>query len=333
MADLRGDLAGSILGRVGGTSMVRLSALPPRTSVAIYAKLEGENPSGSVKDRMTLYLLADALESGQLGPDAVLVEASSGNTGISLAMFGARLGLRVLITTPDNVSVERHKLMRTYGAELVLTPGEKGTDGAIERARELGASPGHVWIAQHFNPVNSLAHYETTGREVVEQLGEQGQRRLDAFVATSGTTGTLMGVSARLKEDLPGVEVVAVWPKDKVMGIRRPEGASRPGIYDEKLIDRVVEVTNQEAVDMAGAVARVEGLALGPSGGAAILAALEVAERVERERGGGVVVTLIPDWGERYLSMNYVPRGPPRTAVGTRAGNESGRAAPGVQAR
>ena len=304
--DLLDDYRGTIVARIGNTPLVRLDRINPHTRVKVFAKVEGCNPSGSVKDRLALYLLADAIRSGALKPESSVLEASSGNTGIALSMVGARLGLRVVVTVPDNVTVERHKIIGAYGARPLLTPGELGTYGAIERARELVAAnqAGLVWVAQHFNEVNSFAHYETTGVEIVQQLAQLGEHRLDAFVATSGTTGTLMGISARLKETLPKVHVVAVWPEDKIMGIRKPEGKNRPGIYRESLIDRVVEVSNKTAMDMVGKVATLEGLLLGPSGGAAIVGAVDAAQRVEAERGEGVVVVVLPDWGERYLSLD-----------------------------
>lgn len=303
--NLVSDHRGTIIARIGNTPLVRLDRVNPHTKVRVFAKVEGANPSGSVKDRLALYLLADAMSSGALKPEAAVLEASSGNTGIALSMVGARLGLRVVVTVPDNVSVERHKIIAAYGARPELTPGEKGTLGAIEKARELVASKSGelVWVAQHYNEVNSFAHYETTGAEIPRQLAELGEGRLDALVASSGTTGTLMGVSARLKEHDPKTEVVAVWPSDKIMGIRKPEGANRPGIYKESLIDRVVEVSNKDAVDMAGKVAALEGLLLGPSGGAAVIGAIDAARKLEEQRGDGVVVVILPDWGERYLSL------------------------------
>jgi cysteine synthase len=300
-----GELKGTLLERVGNTPLVRIKRVQPESKVRVYAKVEGCNPSGSIKDRIALYMLADALTSGAFKPEGSMLEASSGNTGIALSMIGAQLGLRVVITVPDNVSVERHKIIDAYGARPLLTSGERGTLGAVMRARELVQENGNLlWLAQHYNEVNSFAHYETTAAEIVAQLAQAGEKRLDAFVASSGTTGTLMGSSARLKETFPHVEVVAVWPADKIMGIRKPEGENRPSIYREALIDRVFEVTNQAANDMVAKVATLEGLLLGPSGGAAVAGALDAAARLEEREGGGVVVVVIPDWGERYLSMD-----------------------------
>jgi cysteine synthase len=291
----------SVLTSIGGTDLLELSR-SNATRARVFAKVEGQNPAGSIKDRLALYLVADAIERGGLGPNTVLVEASSGNTGIGLAMVGARLGLRVLITIPANVSEERHQLIRSYGAELLITPGSEGTSGAIERARELGATSGYFWVSQHFNEVNTLAHYETTGAEIVAGLQAANAPVPAAFVATSGTTGTLMGISLRLREAYPGVKVVSVWPSDRIMGIRKPIGDNRPTIYDESLIDEVLEVSNDEALKMVKTVAYTEGIFAGPSGGAAVVGALQVAARLG-EAPRGCVVTLLPDWGERYLSV------------------------------
>jgi cysteine synthase len=300
----------STIGLIGHTGVAELGKVNRHQPVRVLAKLEGQNPSGSVKDRLALYLVADAMERG-VAPGDTLVEASSGNTGISLAMICAQLGFRLVVTVADNVSVERFKIMRAFGVEVVLTPGELGTCGAIEKARELGERPGHFWVAQHFNHVNSFAHYETTGVEIIEQVRGLQISDLDAFVASTGTTGTLMGISARLKERFPELEVVSVWPVDKIMGIRRPEGEGKPTIYDERRIDRVVEVRSAEAMAMVRQVSAAEGILCGVSGGAAVVGALTTAERLKRELGHGTVLVLLPDWGERYLSLREYEFGTP----------------------
>lgn len=302
VAQLLREHGRSVLSLIGTSPMVELSVINRYAPVRVYAKVEALNPSGSVKDRIVLYLVADAMERGLLKPGVKVVEASSGNTGIALAMLGARLGLEVLITMPDNVTRERERLIRAYGAQVMLTPGRQGTTGAIERARDLGNQPGYVWLAQHYNLANSLAHYETTGAEIVSQIRKLEHVRLDAFVGASGTTGTLMGISVRLKQAFPDVRVVSVWPRDQIMGIRRPEGPSRPGIYDPGLVDEIIEVVNADAVEMTRVLARREGILTGPSGGAVALSAFQVAERLRREQLGGAVVALLPDSGERYLS-------------------------------
>jgi len=279
----------SILAHIGNTPLVALPSDLP--GVRLRGKLEHRNPSGSLKDRIVLYLVADALERGRLRPGGTLVEGSSGNTGISIALVGAVLGYPVRIFMPASVSVERCRLMRAFGAEVVLTPAELGTDGAIERARALSDDPRYCWLA----PVNILAHYDTTGPEILRQRPE-----VDAFVAPSGTTGTLMGSAMRLKESNPGIQVVAVWPEEWIMGLRRPEGAKRPGIYDEGWIDHVCEVSDPDAKAATRALAARTGLLLGPSSGAAWLA----ARRFARDRGVRNVVVCLPDDGNRYLSTD-----------------------------
>ncbi len=296
---------GSILHAIGDTPLVRLERLNPQGNAEICAKLESHNPSGSLKDRIVLYLIADLEQRGELTEGKTIVEASSGNTGISLAMVGAVLDYDVLITMPDDVSVERRKLIEAYGAKLRLTPGSLGTDGAIEEARRLGREEGCAWLAQHYNEANALAHYETTGSEILQQVGA---RKIAAFVATSGTTGTLMGVSKRLKEADPRTKTVAVWPEEEIMGLRRPVGESRPGIYHERWVDEIVEVRDGEAKAAAGELARSEGLLVGPSSGAAFLGALRTAERIKDAGEDTTVVVLFPDGGERYFSTDAFRR-------------------------
>jgi cysteine synthase len=280
---------------VGGTPLLEL---PPVGGVELWAKLEDRNPSGSLKDRIVLYLLADGIERGWIAPDTVLIEGTSGNTGISLAMLGAALGYRVKVFLPDNVSEERRALMEAFGAEVALTPGELGTDGAIEGARRAHDPPRSCWLAQHENPANVLAHYDTTGAELVEQCPD-----LAAFVAPTGTTGTLMGASLRLKEHDPDVEIVAVWPEEWIMGLRRPVGDKKPKIYDERWVDRVIEIADPDARAAARELARRLGLLVGPSSGAAWLAARQLAEEYASQgRSPARVVVCFPDEGARYLS-------------------------------
>ncbi len=276
-------------------------ALPsPAPGVELYAKLENRNPSGSLKDRIVLYLIADGIERGVITPDTVLVEGTSGNTGISLAMLGAALGYRVRVFMPDNVSEERRRLMEAFGAEVVLTPGELGTDGAIEAARRAHDPPRVCWLAQHENPANVWAHYDTTGAEILEQCPD-----ITAFVAPTGTTGTLMGVSMRLKEHNPDVEIVAVWPEEWIMGLRRPVGDKKPAIYDERRIDRVIEISDPDAKAATRELAQRFGLLVGPSSGAAWLAARQLAhEYAAQGRSPAKVIVCFPDEGARYLSTD-----------------------------
>ena len=285
--------------------------LPPVEGVELWAKLEGRNPSGSLKDRIVVYLIADGIERGLILPDTVLVEGTSGNTGIALAMLGAALGYSVKIFMPDNVSVERRRLMEAFGAEVVLTPGAQGTDGAIEAARRAHDPPRVCWLAQHENPANVLAHYDTTGAEILERCPD-----VAAFVAPTGTTGTLMGVSLRLKERDPEVEIVAVWPEEWIMGLRRPVGEKKPKIYDERLIDRVIEVADPDAKAAARELARRFGLLVGPSSGAAWLAAQQRAQEYASQGRRGGIVVCFPDEGARYLSTDTFLHEPKTTRGG-----------------
>jgi len=289
---------GSIIDLIGNTPLVKLQRISPYNQVEIYAKLEFCNPSGSLKDRMVLYLIADAIERGELTPDKTIVEGTSGNTGISLAMIGAVLGYKVLIIMPEDESRERRQMIEAHGARLILTRAELGTDGAVEEARKLGESSEYVWLAQHYNPANPFAHYETTGKEILEQL-----RQIDVFIAPTGTTGTLMGVSARLKERNPNTKIIAVYPKDDIAGLRRPEGETRPGIYDGTRIDEIIEITNAEALQQTRELCLREGLFAGPSSGATVAAALQVAERLAKAQKDAKIVVLLPDSGDRYLSV------------------------------
>jgi len=290
-----------------------LMELPSVGGVELWAKLENRNPSGSLKDRIVLYLLADGIERGLIEPSTVLIEGTSGNTGIALAMLGAALGYPVKIFMPDNVSAERRALMEAFGAGVALTPGELGTDGAIEAARQAHDPPRSCWLAQHENPANVLAHYDTTGAEILEQCPD-----VAAFVAPTGTTGTLMGVSLRLKERDPEVEIVAVWPEEWIMGLRCPVGDKKPKIYDERLIDRVIEIADPDAKAAARELARRFGLLVGPSSGAAWLAAQRLAREYAARGRGGRIVVCFPDEGARYLSTDTFLHESARTQNDTR---------------
>jgi len=286
----------STLSQIGHTPLLALTQAS--SQVRLWAKLENHNPSGSIKDRTVLYLVADALDTGQLQADTTLVEASSGNTGIALAALGAALGYKVCIFMPENVSAERANLIRAHGARVQLTPAELGTDGAITAARKAHEDPCHHWLAQHENFANTLAHYDTTGAEILAQCPD-----VELFVASSGTTGTLVGSSMRLKQANPKIEVAAVWPKDWIMGLRRPEGAARPLIYDERWIDHVLEIGDSEAKAATRTLARTAGLLVGPSSGAAWRAAQRLAARLDPSTAHDVVVCF-PDEGARYLSTD-----------------------------
>lgn len=272
----------------------------------ILAKLEYFNPAGSVKDRVAKAIIFDALETGRLTKDSVIIEPTSGNTGIGLSAIATSLGIRVIITMPETMSVERRNLMKAYGAELVLTEGAKGMAGAIEKAEELAAKiPNSLIAGQFVNPVNPRAHRETTGPEIWEDT----DGRVDIFVAGVGTGGTISGVGEYLKEKNPAVKVVAVEPADSPVlsegrsgahGIQGIGAGFVPEILNTKVYDEIVKVQNRDAFAMGREFARTEGILVGISSGAALFAAVQLAKRPEN--AGKIIVALLPDTGDRYLS-------------------------------
>jgi cysteine synthase A len=295
--------AETVLDLIGNTPMVRLQRLPAAGGAQVWAKLERSNPAGSVKDRIAKSMIEAAEEAGLLGPGGVIVEPTSGNTGIGLAMVAAVKGYRLILIMPEGVSAVRSALIRAYGAEVTLTPGKMGMKGAIAEAEELARRHGYFMPLQFSNPANPEIHRRTTAAEILAQVG-----RLDAFVAGVGTGGTITGVGEILKDALPGVEIVAVEPagspvlsggspgKHKIQGI----GAGFvPDVLNTRVIDRIVQVSDQDAAETARRLAREEGILAGISSGAAAWAAIQVAGRMGKDK---VVVTLLPDTGERYLS-------------------------------
>lgn len=296
---------GTVLRFIGNTPIVKINRVNKSGSVEIYAKLECFNPGGSVKDRAALFLVYDALKRGALDGGRIVVEASSGNMAVSVAMVCAVLKLKATLIVPTSISREMRRMIELLGAEIVYTPAEAGTDGAIEVARKLSRPGKYCWLAQHFNYINVEAHYRTTGEEIASFFKKMG-RSPDLFVATTGTTGTIMGAGRRLKEEFEGIRVVAVYPLDSIRGIRRPVGRRRPGIYDESIVDRVIEVRNRDALTMVMMLAREEGILAGPSSGAALCASLKLAEELEKDRGHGVIATIFPDGIERYLSTEVM---------------------------
>ena len=290
----------NVLQLIGDTPLVPLRGLNPNPKVELWAKLEGCNPGGSVKDRIALAMIEAAEESGQLKPGMTILEATSGNTGIGLAMVSAIKGYKLLLTMSEAVSVERRKILAAYGAEFLLTPGHLGTDGAIERAYDLAdAEPErYVLVDQYNNPANPLAHYNGTAPEIWEQT----EGRITQFVAALGTTGTVMGCSKRLKELKPDVTVVAVEPQlgHGIQGLKSLKEAYVPGIFDKRLVDQKIEVADEGAFETSRRLAKAEGLLLGMSSGAVVCVALELAKDLEQ----GVMVLLMPDSGERYLSTD-----------------------------
>jgi cysteine synthase A len=303
MASVDGDIAESVLDLIGRTPLVRLARVGPSSGAAVVGKLEVKNPGGSVKDRPAFAMVRAAEDAGEIRPGAVLVEATSGNTGISLAMIAAVRGYRCIVVMPEDMSLERRYVLRAYGAEIVLTDAENGMAGAVERATRIAReTPGAFMPRQFENRANPEAHERTTAREILESAGSQ----LRAFVAGVGTGGTLTGVGRVLKRERPDVQIVAVEPaasavlSGKPPGIHGIQGIGAgfvPKIVDRAVIDRVLTVSDVAAERMAKRLAREEGLLVGPSSGANVHAACEVAAALDQ----GIVVTVLCDTGERYL--------------------------------
>jgi [CysO sulfur-carrier protein]-thiocarboxylate-dependent cysteine synthase len=281
---------------IGNTPLVGLPRLSPRPGIRLWAKLEGQNPTGSVKDRVAKAMVEDAEKSGVLGPGATLLEPSSGNTGIALAVVARVRGYRLVVVLPENTSVERRQLLELYGAQIVLSPADQGSNGAIERAKALAAEhPDWVMLYQYGNPANVLAHYETTGPEIWRDLPE-----VTHFVAGLGTSGTLMGVGRYLKEQNPAIKVIAAEPEygDLVYGLRNLDEGFVPPIFDPDLLDGRIKAGAAVSLSRTRQLAAVEGLFAGVSGGAALHVALRLAERLERAE----IVLLVADGGWKYLS-------------------------------
>jgi S-sulfo-L-cysteine synthase (O-acetyl-L-serine-dependent) len=290
-----------LLEAIGNTSVVELRRIRAEHGARIVAKLEGNNPGGSVKDRPALWMIEQAERNGRLQPGKVILEPTSGNTGIGLALVGACKGFRVKLALPECVSMERRQTLLAYGAELVLTPGHERTDGAIREAhRILEDDPDRYFMPDQFaNPDNWLSHYETTGPEILAQTGGS----VSAFVAGMGTSGTLMGVGRRLKEHDPDIQIVGAEPVEghAIQGLKNMCEAIVPDIYERNRLDRVVTIEDRPAFAMTERLALEEGLFAGMSSGAAVCAALQVAADL---LPGDTVVVLLPDRGDRYLSTN-----------------------------
>lgn len=292
---------------IGSTPIVRLNRLPGKKDAEVLVKLESFNPGGSIKDRIALNMVLAAEKQNIINKDTVIVEPTSGNTGIGLAMVAAARGYKLLLVMPDTMSEERRKLMRAYGAEFLLTPGEHGMKGAVDKALELVEQNPNYFMPQQFkNPANPEAHSRFTASEILAQLGT----RFDAFVAGVGTGGTITGVGRVLKEAVPGIQVVAVEPDGSPVlsegragthGIQGIGAGFVPDVLDRGIVDRIIRVTDHDARETARGMASKEGLLVGISSGAAVRAALQVA----KELGAGKrVLAIAPDTGERYLSMN-----------------------------
>ncbi len=303
----RPKIADSVLDLIGNTPMVRLNRLPKPGSATIYAKLESLNPAGSVKDRIALAMVEAAERAGILKPGDTIVEPTSGNTGIGLAMVAAVKGYRLILTMPEDMSLERRRLLQRFGAEIILTPAIEGMTGAVYAAQELVEKYGYFMPQQFENPANPEIHRQTTAREILNATGG----KVDAVVIGIGTGGTITGVGEVLKQEVPGVLVVGVEPARAPVlagGKFRPHaiqgmGASFvPGVLNRDVIDELIHVRDEDAIATTARLTREEGLLVGISSGANVFAALQVAERLG---AGKVVVTILPDTGERYLTMPF----------------------------
>lgn len=286
----------NLIEAIGDTPLVELPALSPSPSVRIFAKLEGNNPTGSVKDRIARAMVQAALDDGVLSPDRTILEPTSGNTGISLAMVAQRLGHRFAAVMPDNVSPERGWLLSAYGAEIVYSPGEKGSNGSIEAAQEMAARDDrYLMLYQYGNAANPQAHYETTAPEIIRDLPE-----ITHFVAGLGTGGTLMGTGRRLREFNPAVQIIAAAPEpdDRIQGLRSLEEGFVPPILDLSQLDGRIMVSGEESFRKTAELLRKEGVFAGVSSGAALAAAQRVAARVSEAN----IVCLFADGGWKYLS-------------------------------
>jgi len=291
----------SILDTIGRTPLIRLKRITSHLNkgVRIYAKLERYNPGGSVKDRAALQMIKDAEESGLLTPEKVIIDSTSGNTGIAYAMISAVKGYRLKIVLPANASIERKKIIRGFGAEIIYSSPLEGADGAIRLARRIyNESPEEYFMPdQYNNPSNPKAHYLTTAPEIIEQTGG----RITHLVAGVGTGGTIMGTGRALKEFNPDIRVVAVQPDDAMHGIeglKHMKTSIVPGIYDQGYPDETLFVNTEDAYDMVKRIITIEGLAVGHSSGAAMVAALRIGEGLKE----GMIVVIFPDGGDRYLS-------------------------------
>jgi cysteine synthase A len=302
MGESHSKIADSVLDLVGQTPMVRLSRIG-KGGATVVGKLEVKNPGASVKDRPALAMVKAAEDAGQIGPGSVIVEATSGNTGISLAMIAAVRGYKCVLVMPEDMSLERRYVLRAYGAQIVLTPAEHGMAGAVDKAEQIARETPRSFMARQFaNPANPLAHEKTTAREILDGAGAD----LVAFVAGVGTGGTITGVGRVLRRERPDVKIIAVEPAASAVLSGKPAGMHGiqglgagfiPDILDRSVIDRVVTVTDVAAEKMAQRLACEEGLLVGPSSGANAHAACQVAAEV----GRGLVVTILCDTGERYL--------------------------------
>ncbi|HEY6282092.1 MAG TPA: cysteine synthase CysM [Burkholderiales bacterium] len=286
---------------VGDTPLVGLKRIPGKTSNIILVKLEGDNPAGSVKDRPALSMIVRAQARGDIKPGDTLIEATSGNTGIALAMAAAMMGYRMVLVMPEHLSVERRQTMRAFGAEFVLTPEKGGMEAARDTAERMRDEGQGIILDQFANPDNPLSHYEGTGPEIWRDTNG----KITHFVSSMGTTGTIMGCSRFFKEKNPAIQIIGCEPTEgsQIPGIRKWPEAYLPKIFDRKRVDRVIEVSQQDAEEMTRRLAREEGIFAGISSGGALWAALQVSAEVEN----AVIVSIVCDRGDRYLSTGVFP--------------------------
>ena len=296
-----------LISQIGNTPLLRLNRLTEGLpGIEIYGKAEYFNPGGSVKDRPALNMILAGERAGKLNKDRVILDATSGNTGIAYSMIAAARGYRVKLCLPSNASIERKRILKAYGAEIVFTDPGEGSDGAIRKVREIyAADPNRYFYPdQYNNPANWQAHFETTGPEIIRQT----ERRITHFIASLGTSGTFVGVSRRLRQEIPGIACISAQPASGfhgLEGLKHMPTAIVPGIYDDKLADRNIWLETEDAHRMVRRLARDQGLLVGISAGGNVVAALQIAQELHRAGQSGVIVTVLCDAADKYLSESF----------------------------
>ena len=294
---VRKKMFSNILKLIGNTPLVEIKKLNPNKKVRIFAKLEFFNPGGSVKDRVALFMIEGAEKRGELNKNKIILEGTSGNTGIGLALVCALKNYKLLLTMPESTSLERRKILKAFGVEILLTPAKDGTDGAIERAYEIARKNKRYWLADQFNnPDNWKSHYYGTA----EEIWRDTQGKITHFIAGMGTSGTLMGISKRLKKYNSKIQVIGIEPflGHKIQGLKNMKEAYKPGIFDKTYLNEKINVRDKDAFEMARLLVKKEGIFVGMSSGAAMFGALKKIKEIKQ----GLIVVLLPDSGERYLS-------------------------------